>query len=175
MHEVTDIKVVHSTPWFDLVAKFIDGDTKNPYYSIQTLDYVSVIGITDNDEILLVRQYRAAAGKKTLELPSGHVEKGDTPLQAAQQELMEETGYSAVKWELLGAILPDSGRMSNKMWCFFASGLKRTGTFTPEQGIEVVHCSLGDFQKNILDASFDHALHLAPVLLAASKKKLKIF
>src|SRR5262249_18088057 len=86
--------VVYTTPWFDLVAKSIDaGDL--PHYSIATKDYVSIVALTAEGHLLLVRQYRPAVEQVTLELPCGHVEPGETPEEAARKELLEETGYVA--------------------------------------------------------------------------------
>jgi hypothetical protein len=79
-------KVVFATPWFELVAKHPAGYSE-PHYSIRTQDYVMVIATTVDGRLLLVRQFRPAVGEKTLEFPSGHVERGETPLQAARKEL----------------------------------------------------------------------------------------
>ena len=92
---------------------------------LQTKDYVSVVAVTEDGRLLLVRQFRPAVGRMTLELPSGHVEPGETPEQAARKELLEETGYLADTFTLLGNLSPDTGRLGNRMWCFFAKGARR--------------------------------------------------
>ena len=73
--------VEYSTPWFELVSRPYGGAT---YYSLRMSDYVIVVPVTEDREIVLVRQYRPAVGQFTLELPAGHVEKGQTPEEAAQ-------------------------------------------------------------------------------------------
>ena len=88
-------------------------------------DYVTFLALTNNNEILFVKQYRPVLEKYTLELPSGHVEPGQTPEQAAQAELLEETGYKAEKLELLGCINPDPGRLNNKLWRFFTNRIQK--------------------------------------------------
>src|SRR5437763_11391084 len=105
-----DRRVVYSTPWFDLVAKSLAGHDQ-PHYSIRTTDYVSVVAVTRQRRLLLVRQYRPAVEGMTLELPSGHVEPGETPEEAARKELLEETGHVADRFELLGEFSPDTGRL----------------------------------------------------------------
>ncbi|MGA8367341.1 MAG: NUDIX hydrolase, partial [Candidatus Acidiferrales bacterium] len=87
-------KVVFSVRWFDVVARTADGSA-SPYYVIRTCDYVVVLAATAEGPLLLVRQYRPAVGKETLELPGGHVEDGESPEAAARRELAEETGYEA--------------------------------------------------------------------------------
>ena len=54
--------------------------------------------VDEEERILLVRQYRLPAQQYLWELPAGRVDPGETPLQAAKRELMEETGYRAKKW-----------------------------------------------------------------------------
>src|SRR5271170_8244056 len=55
--------------------------------------------VDDRGRILLVRQYRLPAKQYLWELPAGRVDPGETVLQAARRELVEETGYSAKKWQ----------------------------------------------------------------------------
>ena len=124
---------------------------------------------------LLVRQYRPAVAEKTLELPSGHVEKGETPEAAARRELAEETGYEAEHFELLGSLAPDTGRLGNRLWCFYA------GNATPlspqaecEEGIELVQCESRDLFQHVINGTMDHALHLGVLLLGALRGKVPV-
>ena len=110
-------EVVFATKWFELVAKSFDLDGE-PHYSIRTQDYVAVIPVTPEGEIVLVRQFRPAVGRFTLEIPCGHIESGELPEAAARKELLEETGYLGYKLVPLGRYSPDTGRMGNLMWCF---------------------------------------------------------
>ncbi|MFO0959354.1 MAG: NUDIX hydrolase [Isosphaeraceae bacterium] len=64
------------------------------YFVIDLADAVSVIAITPDQEILLVRVFRAGSGRDSLETPGGLVEPGEDPATAAARELLEETGYS---------------------------------------------------------------------------------
>ena len=66
-----------------------------PFYMLELPDYVSVIALTPARELLLVRQHRPVVGRETLELPSGHVDPGERPEDAARRELLEETGFDA--------------------------------------------------------------------------------
>ena len=109
----------------------------------------------------------------TLELPGGHVEKGQTPDQAARQELLEETGYTAGRMELLGTLIPDVGRLANKQWCFLASALAHgPDAAGGEEGIACSTLSLGELQEHIRAGAFNHALHLAVLAIAVSGGKL---
>jgi len=173
MDRIKDRSVVFVTPWFKVIAKKVEPE-KQPYYSLQMLDYVSVVAVTKDDEIVLVRQFRPVVERYTLELPSGHVEEDETPEQAARRELLEETGFLAERWELLGELAPDSGRLENRLWCFYASGLQLVPGQPREPGVEMVSYSKPEFFELIAQAKFDHAHDLAALFLAWSKRG-KIF
>ena len=89
-----------------------------------------MMAVDDKKRILLVRQYRLPAGKYLWELPAGKVDEGETPIQAAKRELIEETGYRAKKWEKLVSFFPSPGFVAEKMTIFLATGLT-AGTATP--------------------------------------------
>jgi ADP-ribose pyrophosphatase YjhB (NUDIX family) len=161
--------VVFNTPWFRLLARHAGGE--HPYYCIDTFDYVSVVALDEAGQLVLVKQFRPAIGGVAVELPGGHVEPGREPLDAAKQELWEETGYRAATWEPLGCLRPDVGRLTNRLWCFWAAGLSRTADWQPEQGVEVV--TWKGTTANLLSSGLDNAFSLASVFLAVMKGKLR--
>src|SRR5215831_869329 len=94
-------EIAFATPWFQIVGKTMrEGEA--PFYSLRLPDYSSVLAITAENRVLVVRQYRPAGERYTLELPSGLVDPGETPVETAKRELLEETGYDAPEVELLG-------------------------------------------------------------------------
>lgn len=103
MGVITGKHTVYETPWFQLESKEVDGDDEAPFYALNLSDYVGVFAIHSDDRILLVKQYRPAVERETLEFVAGHVEHGETPKEAAMRELREETGYRAATWTALGS------------------------------------------------------------------------
>src|SRR5437899_5247818 len=99
MH-IIERKTEFSTPWFQLVSKRVAGEAA-PYYALAMADYVAIVAFTRRDELVLVRQFRPAIERHTLELPSGHVERNETPETAARRELLEECGFEVTQMELL--------------------------------------------------------------------------
>jgi ADP-ribose pyrophosphatase len=75
--------------------------------------------------ILLVRQYRLAARAALWELPAGRVDEGETVLQAARRELLEETGIRARTWKKLVSFVASPGYLSEKMTIFVATDLRQ--------------------------------------------------
>jgi ADP-ribose pyrophosphatase len=91
----------------------------------------AVMMAVDKDKrILLVRQYRLPARAYLWELPAGKLDAGETPLQAAKRELIEETGYRAKKWKKLVTFFPSPGYIAEKMTIFLATGVT-AGQATP--------------------------------------------
>ena len=164
MNEILDRKTVFSTPWFEIVAKTLAG-WEAPYYALQGSDYVTVLAVTPSGGVLLVRQFRPAVEEHTLELPSGHVETGESPEEAARRELLEETGYAAGNLELLATLVPDSGRLEMRQWCYLASELQPGKGSDRETGVEVVEKDVAELLRAVRESQFNHALHLAVLLL----------
>ena len=86
---------------------------------------------THDNRIVLVKQYRLAAGKELWELPAGTLDAGETPLRAARRELAEETGYQSSRWRKLAAFYPSPGLIAEKMNLFLAEDV-RSGAARPE-------------------------------------------
>lgn len=93
---------------------------------------VAIVALDDQPRVLMVRQYRAGAGRETLEIPAGTLEEGEDPALCAMRELKEETGYSAAQWEPMGYFFSSPGFCTEKMFLFLARGLT-SGTATPEE------------------------------------------
>jgi ADP-ribose pyrophosphatase len=89
-----------------------------------------MMAVDTRKRILLVRQYRVPARAYLWELPAGRLDKGETPLQAARRELIEETGYRAKHWKKLVTFYPSPGYVAEKMTIFLATGLT-AGKATP--------------------------------------------
>jgi len=161
-------EVAFATPWFELVAKTVNAN-EAPYYSLRLPDYAVTIAITVEGRILAVRQYRPALERYTVELPSGLVDANEDPAESARRELLEETGWQADAVEPLGPMFPDNGRLSNRIWSFLARGVRRAKGSEPESGIEVLSYSPEELTRAIAGGEFDHALHVAALLLAVLK------
>lgn len=82
--------------------------------------------------VLLVRQFRHAAGQYLWELPAGGLDGNESPLTGAKRELLEETGYTADKWEKALFFYVSPGFLDESMTIFLAQGLKR-GKAQPEE------------------------------------------
>jgi ADP-ribose pyrophosphatase len=166
-------EIAFRTPWFDLRAKTMR-EGEPPYYSLHLLDYAAAIALTEDRRVVMVRQYRPAVERYTLELPSGLVDPACSGVSPVRRELLEETGYQAGELEPLGSMIPDAGRLETRIWNFFAPDVKPAAGRDPEQGIEVRLFPLSELADMIVTGEFDHALHVAPFLPALLAGKLKL-
>ena len=165
-------EIVFDTKWFQIVARRVAGDL-HPHYVINCTDFVAVVAVTTQGELLLVRQFRAARGAASLEVPSGHVEIGETPEEAARKELLEETGYVAEKFELLRTLAPCIGRFSNQMWCYLALDARPTTDpdYQFEAGVELVkYC--GSLRTLLAEPEFCSSLSHTALLAALAQGRI---
>lgn len=119
-----------------------DGQLR-PHDFLSVADAVGVIAWLDDGQLVLVRQLRPAIGRALIELPAGHLEPGESALETARRELVEETGFTASAWRPLTVFYPSCGKLSERMHLYEARGLI-AGTARPEpnEDIEVVTASL---------------------------------
>lgn len=87
---------------------------------------VCVVPITENNEIIMERQFRYPFDEVIWEIPAGKIDKGETdPEAAARRELMEETGYSAETLKFIGTYYPSPAILGEKLYMYAAKGLKK--------------------------------------------------
>lgn len=157
--------------WVSLMTKTIMLPGRNglqEFHSLRQFDYVSVLAITPDGRIPVVRQYRPALERFTLELPGGLLEGECSSEETAIRELVEETGLKIVgRPTCLGSLAPDTGRLENRLWCYFARTEQNVvASWLPEVGVECCWVTSAELRRWILDGQFDHALHIALVGLA---------
>lgn len=85
----------------------------------------AILAVTHSNEVVLIRQYRHAAGEYLWEVPAGTREEDEPPLDCARRELTEETGFTAEEWTDLGEMLPAPGYATERIYLFLARGLDR--------------------------------------------------
>jgi ADP-ribose pyrophosphatase len=158
------------TPWLSVEAKDVraDGAEDATFYSIRTHDYAAVLALTVDGRIPLVRQFRPAVEARSLELPSGLMEPGETPEDAVRRELLEETGCRADRLVPLARFDVDSGRMQTVEHAFFAPDavVVADGPSGEEPDLEVVFVTPQDLRAKIRTGEFRMAAHVAVVAAA---------
>lgn len=147
-------RVVFRTKWFE-VEELDDGSGSEPYYRLRGQDAVVIFAITEDREVILVRQNRPARGHATLEIPAGGIEVDETPIQAVQRELREETGFIPRELYFLGTGGLKLDRDSTTLHGFLVFGASRITGCVPEVGIETVLMPLPEFVEFLRSGSFE--------------------
>lgn len=127
---------------------------------LETPSWVNVLALTEDQQIVLVRQYRFGTRSFTLEIPGGVVERGEDPVRAAERELLEETGYTAQSFRSLGAVEPNPAFHDNLCFHVLATGARRVKDQSLDDGedIEVLLRPLVSLRDAVLSGEIRHAL-----------------
>lgn len=127
---------------------------------------VCVAAITENDEVLLVKQFRYPYSEEILEIPAGKRDKGgENPLECGKRELKEETGASAEEFIPLGELYPSPGYCGEVIWMYAAKGLTY-GEQNPDEDefLDVIKMPLEKVVELIINGEIKDAKTQAAVL-----------
>ena len=136
----------------------------HPFYVLSTNDWVNIVALTPEKKILLVSQYRHGSDQISLETPGGAVDPGDPgPETAARRELLEETGYEAREWFLLGKVQPNPAILDNTCYFYLALGAVPVAPLKLDEA-EELELSLEDMENIpalVESGQIQHALVVA--------------
>ncbi|WP_340104046.1 NUDIX hydrolase [Rhodohalobacter sp. 8-1] len=172
--DVIKDKKVYETPIFSLHEKKVqpdDGTDAANFYVLNAPEWINVIALTDDNDVVLVEQYRHGVDETTLEIPGGMVDEGEEPIDAAKRELLEETGFESGSWENLGKVSSNPAILSNFTHIFLATHCEKT---SPQQtdgheDIKVHSMPLKEF----LNFANEDVVHHSIVLAGVAKFLLK--
>ena len=139
------------------------------YGVLESGGFAAVVPITAGGEVVLVRQWRQPLGAFTLELPSGGVDAGEKPEQAARRELFEETGYRAERLEHLASVHTSTGRSTEVCHLFRCVAVRdeRGPRPEPTEFIRVVELPFGEAAKGIKEGAITDAATVLGLLWSA--------
>ena len=150
--------------------RFGDVEDAQPFHSLEQADYVTVLAVTSDGRVPLVEQYRPAVERVTVELPGGLREGDEDPRLTAVRELYEETGCRpGGEPVLLGSMLPDTGRLENRLWCYAVADAARDTAWRPEPRCRLRWTTVPGLIAAVENGTFDFAQHVAIVCLAMLK------
>lgn len=134
-----------------------DGTIVPNYYIRESAGFVIVFPVTQDERVVLIRQYRYGSNALHLELPAGGLDAGEEPLACAQRELLEETGYVAASWEEIGTYYAEPVRADAKAYMFLATGARKVAEPQPDptEVLEVEIATVEEFRAMLRDETID--------------------
>ena len=167
-------KYIHKGLWATLrvdECEMPDGRIVDDYYVLEYPTWVNAIAITEDNKVLMVRQYRHAAGIISLEIPGGVVDKGEEPAHAIKRELLEETGYAFETWEHLCTLYANPSTANNHTICYLARGGKKVQAqhFDAHEDLTVEQYTIPELKQLLVDHKIKQALHCSGIFYALMK------
>lgn len=135
-----------------------------PFFLLETLDWVNIIPMTKENEVVMIKQFRHGNEEITLEIPGGMTDKGDnSPQVSAVRELVEETGYEGDEIIKLGECSPNPAIFNNKLHVYLAKNVvkKYFQNLEGTEDIEIVKININKVPELIRDGKINHALVIA--------------
>lgn len=138
-------------------------------YVLECGTWVNVIALTKDRKVILEKQYRHGAGQVMLEIPAGLMDEEDeSPLQTAQRELLEETGYTSERFIEVGKAYPNPATHTNLTYSFLALDVEKIGQQSLDE-TEEIEVSLMPFDELVSmakEGGLPQALHISALFFA---------
>jgi ADP-ribose pyrophosphatase len=165
---------IHKGPWATLRSdrcEMPNGHIVEDYYVLEYSNWVNAVAITEDNKILMVKQYRHAAGIVSLEIPGGVIDEGETPEQGLRRELLEETGYLFDNFELLCIVYANPSTADNQTRCYLARGGKKVQeqVLDEQEDIIVETHTIEEVKKLLAENKIAQALHCTGLFYALLK------
>ena len=161
--------------WFKIrkdICEAPSGKIINPYYVYEFPEWATAFALTEDDKVIMVKQYRHPVGEVVIELPGGCVDDEDKDLQTAiGRELMEETGYSFTSFEPIGKISANPSTNTNWMHMFIARGGKKVSEqkLDHNEDIIVELYTIDEVKKLLRENKIVQAMHVTTILYALER------
>ena len=134
-----------------------DGTIVPDYYVRESRGFVTILPLTEDDRVVLVRQYRYGSDAIHLELPSGMLDGDEEPSACAQRELAEETGYRVKRCEFVGEYYPEPVRSAARAYLYVGLRARSFGAPNPDptEHLEVELASVDRFRAMLREGAID--------------------
>ncbi len=148
-----------------------DGTIVDPYFVVEMPESVCAMALTENNEVILVKQFRHPIEQSILELPGGFVDKGETPETAVVRELQEETGYRFSNFYYVGRTAANPGVLNNFTTLYLATGGKKIAEqqLDYNEEIEIKLFSVEQVRTMLMNNEIVQAMHATGLFYGFAK------
>lgn len=148
-----------------------DGTIVDPYFVVELPTSATALALTENNTVLMVRQYRHPIGEVILETPGGFIDPGEDFQTGMKRELLEETGYTFSEVEYLGRVAANPGVLNNYTELFLARGgvKQQAQQLDHNEEIEIVELSWDELIDLLMRQEIKQSLHVNCIFYAMLK------
>ena len=146
---------------------YVIGDKVSEREIVEHSGGVAIAAITNDNKMVMVRQFRKAAGKAILEAPAGKLEKGEVHIETAIRELREETGYTASEIKFLTKFYAAVGYSEDITYIYLCTGLTAGETeFDDHEAIDIIEYDLNELYEMVISGEIEDAKTIIAILMA---------
>lgn len=173
--KIRSSEMVVNEKWYKLRRDEVElpnGVVLDDYYVSVRPDVVLTFPVTEDGQVIFVRQYKHAAQNVFIELPGGVIDDHETnPLEAARREMLEETGYTSDNLELVLEVIDNPTKDTNKIYFYLARNAYKTAEqdLDESENIEVLLVPLQDVEQMVMSGKINVSGSVALCLLALKK------
>ena len=145
-----------------------DGNIVEEYFVVELPLTVCAVALTEEGEVLMVKQYRHPIEEVLLEVPGGFVDEGESSEQAIKRELKEETGYDFSSYTYVGKIAANPGVLNNFTDFYLAKGGKKTSeqNLDKNEEVEIEKISMAELKRLFLENKILQGTHNSCIFYA---------
>lgn len=147
------------------------GHVVSDYYVLEYPDWVNMVAVTADNQIILVKQYRHGVQEEVLEVPGGVIDPGEDAPTAAKREMLEETGYRFETIEPISQLFPNPATANNKTISYLLTGGVKVQEqeLDEQEDLEIILVSPEEAKQLLLDNKIGQALHTAALFYGLVK------
>ena len=141
---------------------------------VEHRDCVAIVAIDDDDNVLLVNQFRKSVEKELLEIPAGGIDPGEDPVTTVRREMQEETGYLPEKVEKLGGFFSSPGFCTEYLHLYLATDLTPSQLYAEDtESIRLVRVPITEIPGMIISGSICDAKSITGLLIFLEYRKTR--